>query len=274
MEDPKNKDRSLYLPVSEEINKHTTISTLFDAALLCDLLNTVVPYFIDPRTIHRPATNDPTKAEPIQAWRVRENEQLLLSSCKAMGLPLESYSTATQMWFEPKTHVALVTDIISKLANRNLDNYVSLAKNPELSQLAIGDEQKNEEALRAVQPNEWINRWLNFHNGVNNLSANIQDEDFGNALFETLKKIDPSFVDSVNSASYDMYENPETACEDMINYAKNNLGVDTTVTAKDFMDNNRQFSSGCGCCFFEFCCFCLLTCQCSLLLLSFVLSVK
>ena len=105
---------------------------------------------------------------------------------------------------------------------------------PELRNLG---EFKNDESIKSVSSNDWINRWLNFHNGVNNLNANIKDEDFGNALFETLKKIDRKFKNNCKIDSYD--DNPNDACQEMINFAKNKLKINVNININDFIENNR-----------------------------------
>ena len=221
----------LYIPIPEKDNHHV-LSVLYDGVMICELINKVEPNFIDLRSVNRPDAINPM---PLSKKEIAENMQLVMSSLKSLGIELNEYTV--DAWFDNELVAPKMIDIINQLADRNIKaNVMNPSKHPELMRLAKNNEIETKE-IDTMKGNEWVQRWVN-----NTLDRPVKDdiktEDFNRDLFEVMSKLYPKFKPGCNNSNYD--DNEDAACEYMVNFAKNNLKLNSNVNADDLKNNNRK----------------------------------
>ncbi|ETO21125.1 hypothetical protein RFI_16079 [Reticulomyxa filosa] len=216
--------RRLYIPMKlndeGKLDNYHILATVYDGAMLGYLLDTIQPDFLDARVIHLPNLEEPL---PLEAHQVEDNVQLVLSSAKALGIRLPSYDSKDWMNQQKKC-----PHIFGSCKRR----YINVNKHPELIRLAADNE--DSEAIGDLTPYDWIPRWMN---RTQKRPLNKPIEDFNLEMFNTMTEINNDFLSKAPVKKY--AENPEAACAFMIDYAVNQLGINTNIQKEDLLGNNR-----------------------------------
>jgi plastin-1 len=207
--------------------------TLYDAAEVCDLLAQVNPNVMDIRCIHRPESVE--EPFPLTDKQVRENVNLLLSSCKAIALRLPSYEA--KIWMEPRSHAPLLVAVLHALAKEKLKNYVNFEKHPEIVRLLTQQELNDdpEKVKNEILPDEVLKRWMNFSLG------RPMSTDIGNIavdLYNTLQRVDPQFPSNAPELRNGVIN--KAAAELLVHHLKNSMGIQTNIEPQDVMDGNLK----------------------------------
>ncbi|ETO32076.1 fimbrin-like protein, partial [Reticulomyxa filosa] len=219
----------LYTP-QPKLDKHHMLSALYDCELLCELVNLVEADFVDARVIHKP---DALKPYPISNKYVKENVQLLIASLKAFGIHIDHGDDVYTKWSDIFTHFELLQKVIDELHTKKLKAYVNLKETPEIKDLK--DANESEEDIGRIPPQEWLKRWLNHRSGKPVLSP---ISDYTEALYETMKCIDPAFASSAPAQTFSA--DPTMASQHMVRFARTKLNINVYLQANDLVAHHQK----------------------------------
>lgn len=137
--------------------------------MLSKLINDAVPDTIDERVLNKaskshkrtpsamPAPSTPTAAKPINAFQQTENNNLVISSAKALGLSVVNIGASDLV--EGREH--LILGLIWQIIRRGLLAKIDIKLHPELYRL-LDDGETLEQFLR-LPPDQILLRWFNYH---------------------------------------------------------------------------------------------------------------
>lgn len=123
-----------------------------DGLILSKLINDSVPDTIDTRVL-----NVPKAGKPINAFKITENNNIVITSAKAIGCSVVNIGSSDLS--EGREH--LILGLIWQIIRRGLLSRVSLNHVPELYRL-LEDGETIEELLR-LSPDQILLRWFNYH---------------------------------------------------------------------------------------------------------------
>ncbi|KAK4047323.1 fimbrin [Microbotryomycetes sp. JL201] len=171
-----------------------------DGLILSKLINDSVPDTIDERVLNKPsnkAKRAPTAMpapssgagpKPINAFQMTENNNLVISSSKALGLSVVNIGANDIV--EGREH--LILGLIWQIIRKGLLNKIDIKLHPELYRL-LEDDETLEQFLR-LPPDQILLRWFNFHlkaanwgRRVNNFSKDVADGENYTVLLNQLK---------------------------------------------------------------------------------------
>lgn len=134
----------------------TNTMQLFDEArdglILCKLINDSVPETIDPRVL-----NKPNARKPLNAFQMTENNNIVITSAKAIGCSVVNIGSADII--EGREH--LILGLIWQIIRRGLLAQVDIKIHPELYRLC--EEGETIEDLLRLTPDQILLRWFNYH---------------------------------------------------------------------------------------------------------------
>ncbi|KAI1798424.1 fimbrin [Ganoderma leucocontextum] len=142
-----------------------------DGLILCKLINDSVPDTIDVRVL-----NKPTAKKPLNAFQMTENNNIVITSAKAIGCSIVNIGPTDLA--EGREH--LILGLIWQVIRRGLLAQVDIKLHPELYRLCEEDE--TIEDLLRLTPDQILLRWFNYHlkaagwkRKVNNFSRDVSD---------------------------------------------------------------------------------------------------
>ncbi|KAM0753506.1 hypothetical protein T439DRAFT_284995 [Meredithblackwellia eburnea MCA 4105] len=157
-----------------------------DGLLLSKLINDAVPDTIDERVLNKASKAKPPKA--INAFQQTENNNLVISSAKALGLSVVNIGASDLL--EGREH--LILGLIWQIIRRGLLAKIDIKLHPELYRL-LEDGETLEQFLR-LPPDQILLRWFNFHlaaanwpKRVSNFSKDVADGENYTVLLNQLK---------------------------------------------------------------------------------------
>ncbi|KAH8083317.1 fimbrin [Cristinia sonorae] len=165
----------------------TDTMQLFDEArdglILCKLINDSVPETIDPRVL-----NKPTARKPLNAFQMTENNNIVITSAKAIGCSVVNIGSADII--EGREH--LILGLIWQIIRRGLLAQVDIKIHPELYRLC--EEGETIDDLLRLTPDQILLRWFNYHlkaagwnRRVNNFSRDVSDGENYTVLLNQLQ---------------------------------------------------------------------------------------
>ncbi|SCV70290.1 BQ2448_1684 [Microbotryum intermedium] len=169
-----------------------------DGLILSKLINDSVPDTIDERVLNKPkSTKKAPSAMPapsggalksINAFQMTENNNLVISSSKALGLSVVNIGASDLV--EGREH--LILGLIWQIIRKGLLNKIDIKLHPELYRL-LEDDETLEQFLR-LPPDQILLRWFNYHlkaanwpRRVANFSKDISDGENYTVLLNQLK---------------------------------------------------------------------------------------
>lgn len=123
-----------------------------DGLILCKLINDSVPDTIDSRVL-----NKPTPRKQLNAFQITENNNIVISSAKAIGCSVVNIGSSDIA--EGREH--LILGLIWQVIRRGLLARVDIKIHPELYRLCE-DGETIEDLLR-LTPDQILLRWFNYH---------------------------------------------------------------------------------------------------------------
>ncbi|CCM00796.1 uncharacterized protein FIBRA_02838 [Fibroporia radiculosa] len=154
-----------------------------DGLILCKLINDSVPDTIDPRVL-----NKPTARKPLNAFQMTENNNIVITSAKAIGCSVVNIGSSDIA--EGREH--LILGLIWQVIRRGLLAQVDIKIHPELYRLC--EEGETIEDLLRLTPDQILLRWFNYHlkqagwkRRVNNFSRDVSDGENYTVLLNQLK---------------------------------------------------------------------------------------
>ncbi|KAI9058067.1 fimbrin [Trametes sanguinea] len=142
-----------------------------DGLILCKLINDSVPDTIDVRVL-----NKPTAKKPLNAFQITENNNIVITSAKAIGCSVVNIGPTDIA--EGREH--LILGLIWQIIRRGLLAQVDIKLHPELYRLC--EEGETIEDLLRLTPDQILLRWFNYHlkqagwhRRVNNFSRDVSD---------------------------------------------------------------------------------------------------
>ncbi|KAF8503137.1 Ca2+-binding actin-bundling protein [Gautieria morchelliformis] len=154
-----------------------------DGLVLCKLINDSVPDTIDSRVL-----NKPTARKPLNAFQITENNNIVITSAKAIGCSVVNIGSSDLA--EGREH--LILGLIWQIIRRGLLARVDIKIHPELYRLCEDDE--TIEDLLRLTPDQILLRWFNYHlkaagwhRRVNNFSKDVNDGENYTVLLNQLK---------------------------------------------------------------------------------------
>ncbi|SCZ87438.1 BZ3500_MvSof-1268-A1-R1_Chr2-2g04904 [Microbotryum saponariae] len=169
-----------------------------DGLILSKLINDSVPDTIDERVLNKPkaAKKAPSAmpapsggaAKSINAFQMTENNNLVISSSKALGLSVVNIGASDLV--EGREH--LILGLIWQIIRKGLLNKIDIKLHPELYRL-LEDDETLEQFLR-LPPDQILLRWFNYHlkaanwpRRVTNFSKDVSDGENYTVLLNQLK---------------------------------------------------------------------------------------
>ncbi|KAJ3478794.1 hypothetical protein NLI96_g9510 [Meripilus lineatus] len=154
-----------------------------DGLILCKLINDSVPETIDPRVL-----NKPTPRKPLNAFQMTENNNIVITSAKAIGCSVVNIGPTDIQ--EGREH--LILGLIWQVIRRGLLSQVDIKIHPELYRLC--EEGETIDDLLRLTPDQILLRWFNYHlkqagwqRRVNNFSRDVSDGENYTILLNQLK---------------------------------------------------------------------------------------
>jgi plastin-1 len=123
-----------------------------DGLLLSKLINDSVPETIDTRVL-----NKGTPSKPLNAFKITENNNIVIASAKAIGCSVVNIGSSDLS--EGREH--LILGLIWQIIRRGLLAQVDLKLHPELYRLC--EEGETVEDLMRLTPDQILLRWFNYH---------------------------------------------------------------------------------------------------------------
>ena len=123
-----------------------------DGLILCKLINDSVPDTIDMRVL-----NKPTQRKPLNAFQITENNNIVITSAKAIGCSVVNIGSSDIA--NGTEH--LILGLIWQIIRRGLLAQVDIKLHPELYRLCE-DEETIDDLLR-LTPDQILLRWFNYH---------------------------------------------------------------------------------------------------------------
>ncbi|KAI6132322.1 calponin homology domain-containing protein [Pisolithus croceorrhizus] len=165
----------------------TTTMQIFDECrdglILCKLINDSVPDTIDTRVL-----NIPTARKPLNAFKMTENNNIVITSAKAIGCSVVNIGPSDIA--EGREH--LILGLIWQIIRRGLLAQVDIKLHPELYRLCEDGETIDD--LLRLTPDQILLRWFNYHlkaagwkRRVNNFSRDVCDGENYTVLLNQLK---------------------------------------------------------------------------------------
>jgi plastin-1 len=134
----------------------TDTMQLFDEArdglILCKLINDSVPDTIDMRVL-----NKPTSRKPLNAFQITENNNIVITSTKAIGCSVVNIGSSDIA--NGTEH--LILGLIWQIIRRGLLAQVDIKLHPELYRLC--EEGETIDDLLRLTPDQILLRWFNYH---------------------------------------------------------------------------------------------------------------
>lgn len=153
-----------------ELSSNHEIALGADGLILAKLINDSVPDTIDERVLNKPSKGHkrtpsamPAPAtssaapKPINAFQQTENNNLVITSAKALGLSVVNIGSADIV--EGREH--LILGLIWQIIRKGLLNKIDIKHHPELYRL-LEDDETLEQFLK-LPPDQILLRWFNFH---------------------------------------------------------------------------------------------------------------
>ncbi|KAF5383055.1 hypothetical protein D9615_004940 [Tricholomella constricta] len=154
-----------------------------DGLILCKLINDSVPDTIDSRVL-----NKPTSRKPLNAFQITENNNIVITSAKAIGCSVVNIGSTDLA--EGREH--LILGLIWQIIRRGLLAQVDIKIHPELYRLC--EEGETIEDLLRLTPDQILLRWFNYHlkaagwkRRVNNFSRDVSDGENYTVLLNQLQ---------------------------------------------------------------------------------------
>jgi plastin-1 len=165
----------------------TDTMQLFDEArdglILCKLINDSVPDTIDMRVL-----NKPTSRKPLNAFQITENNNIVITSTKAIGCSVVNIGSSDIA--NGTEH--LILGLIWQIIRRGLLAQVDIKLHPELYRLC--EEGETIDDLLRLTPDQILLRWFNYHlkqagwhRRVKNFSKDVSDGENYTILLNQLK---------------------------------------------------------------------------------------
>jgi len=225
-DDPHVGDRLPLNPVGMDLFK-----VCDDGILLCKLVNDAVPGTIDMRAVNLPKQ----KGQRINAYQIKENNNLLLNSCKGIGCAIVNIGSSDLQ--EGQIH--LILGLVWQIIKIGLLSRISLNNCPELFRLLEPGEELSD--LMKLSPEEILLRWFNYHlkaaghpRRVANLGPDIKDSECYTVLLNQLK---PNQCDKKALGEKDMTKRAELVLE---NAGK--IGCRKYLKPKDIVKGNKKLN--------------------------------
>ncbi|KAK4706017.1 hypothetical protein P7C70_g179, partial [Phenoliferia sp. Uapishka_3] len=167
-----------------------------DGLILSKLINDAVPDTIDERVLNKAKSHKrtpsampaPTGPKPINAFQQTENNNLVISSAKALGLSTVNIGASDLV--EGREH--LILGLIWQIIRKGLLAKIDIKLHPELYRL-LEDGETLEQFLR-LPPDQILLRWFNYHlkaanwpRRVANFSKDVSDGENYTVLLNQLK---------------------------------------------------------------------------------------
>jgi len=120
--------------------------------ILCKLINDSVPETIDSRVL-----NVPKPGKPLNAFKITENNNIVITSTKAIGCSVVNIGADDIA--EGREH--LILGLIWQIIRRGLLSRITLTNYPELYRLL--EEGETIDELLRLPPDQILLRWFNYH---------------------------------------------------------------------------------------------------------------
>ena len=153
-----NNNIDRYLPIDPADGGHDILSKLVDGVLLAKMINFSVPETIDERVLHY----RDIKSDTIQPKQIVENLNIVLSSCKAIGVSFsnEYQNISVEKFLDPSHYEDIIREILSELSKIHLSKKINLRNNPVLIRLAAVYE--DDDMIKSLTSEQWLKRWINY----------------------------------------------------------------------------------------------------------------
>jgi len=154
-----------------------------DGLILSKLINDSVPDTIDTRVL-----NKPTARKPLNAFQITENNNIVITSAKAIGCSVVNIGSSDLA--EGTEH--LILGLIWQIIRKGLLAQIDIKLHPELYRLCEDGETIDD--LLRLTPDQILLRWFNYHlkaagwkRRVNNFSRDVSDGENYTVLLNQLK---------------------------------------------------------------------------------------
>eukprot|EP00004_Rigifila_ramosa_P016096 TRINITY_DN3787_c0_g1_i2.p1 TRINITY_DN3787_c0_g1~~TRINITY_DN3787_c0_g1_i2.p1 ORF type:complete len:772 (+),score=180.79 TRINITY_DN3787_c0_g1_i2:61-2316(+) len=202
-----------------------------DGIMLIKLVNDAVPGTIDMRAVNLPKQ----KGQKINAYQIKENNNLLLNSCKGIGCAVVNIGSSDLQ--EGQIH--LVLGLIWQIIKIGLLSRITLNHCPELFRLLEPGEELSD--LLKLSPEEILIRWFNYHlraaghpRRVTNFGPDIKDSECYTVLLHQLK---PNQCDTKALAEKDTTKRAEMVLDNA-----GRIGCRKYLKPKDIVKGNRKLN--------------------------------
>ena len=202
-----------------------------DGILLAKFINIAVKDTIDVRALNVRKNN-----KDISLFQINENQTLVISSAKAIGIKVTNIGAGELVEGEKNPH--LVLGLVWQLVRLHLLNNINLKNHPELVRLL--DDGETLADLLKLPPEQLLIRWFNYHlknanypKRINNFSNDVKS---GEAYTILLNQISPQTCDRSALTKTDS----ERAIK-VLSDAKN-LQVKTTIKPADITSGNPRLN--------------------------------
>jgi plastin-1 len=201
-----------------------------DGLILCKLINDSVPDTIDTRVL-----NKPQPRKPLNAFRITENNNIVITSAKAIGCSVVNIGSSDLS--EGREH--LILGLIWQIIRRGLLAQVDIKLHPELYRLC--EEGETVDDLLRLTPDQILLRWFNYHlkaagwkRRVNNFSRDVSDGENYTVLLHQLK---PDQCSSAPLQTKDI----RTRAEQVLQNAAN-IGCRKYLTVSSLVSGNPRLN--------------------------------
>eukprot|EP01084_Bolivina_argentea_P266655 452351_1 len=221
---------SLYIPI-QPLNKHQIIGTCYDAAMLCYVLSIVDSDIIDIRTIHQIPPSRVQNPFPLSNKQVKQNVNLLLSTCKTLSSRLPSYKQSS--WMSPKQHASLLIAIFDAFHSETLKKYLNERKHPEIAQLFTP--KSNNGSKTMLKTDEILKKWIN-KTLQRPIDTNISN--YGYDMYNILREKHKKFGNNNDELKENVLN--QDASNSFLDYVTNNMGIKHNLMPEDLLCGNDK----------------------------------
>jgi plastin-1 len=123
-----------------------------DGLILSKLINDSVPDTIDTRVLNKPTTR-----KPLNAFQITENNNIVITSAKAIGCSVVNIGSSDLA--EGTEH--LILGLIWQIIRKGLLAQIDIKLHPELYRLC--EDGETIDGLLRLTPDQILLRWFNYH---------------------------------------------------------------------------------------------------------------
>eukprot|EP00939_MAST-03C_sp_MAST-3C-sp1_P004398 g4398.t1 len=205
-----------------------------DGVLLSKLINEAVSDTIDVRAI-----NVPKKGKSLSIFEVKENQNLVIESAKAIGCKTVGVHNSSLIEGPRCPHVVL--GLVWQIVKIQLMSVINLKQHPELVALLKEGEELHQ--LLSLSPEAILLRWVNYHLRASGSSRRIKRSTFTADVKDSeiytilLNQIKPAVCDKKALGESD----EKKRAGHVLRNAKN-MGIEPFIKPRDIVSGNRKLN--------------------------------